>query len=207
MNIKDLRPIIEATYKNNPSAYKRGGDVELLDFHIKAMQSLRDKNKIHYTDFNLTDLEALSIVILEGFGSRLIQESLYNPYKSNDLTKILVQNLDEALRKTPKNTHPLLYANDGYMRGNNRIGDVFTVQGFFTTSKDDFDNAHSIKWIIEPLPEAQTKAHEIYRIYNHGEDCPYPEYQVEFERKTKFEVIDIRKQNEYDVIYVRELPS
>ena len=101
--------------------------------------------------------------------------------------------MDKALRKVPKNTHPVLYANDGFMRGNNRIGDIFTITGFFTTSKDDFDNAHSIKWIIEPLPEGQTKAHEIYKIYNHGEDCPYPEYQVEFERGAKFEITDIKK--------------
>ena len=207
MNIEALRPIVETTYQNTPSAYKRGGDAELLDFHIKAMQSLKDANKIHYADFNLTELEALTIVILEGFGSRLIQESLYNPQKSNNLTKILIQNLDEALKKTPKNTHRLLYANDGYMRSNNKVGDVFTVQGFFTTSKDDFDNARSIKWIIEPLPETQTKAHEIYRIYNHGEDCPYPEYQVEFERDTKFEIVDIKKKKKYNIIYLRELPS
>lgn len=40
MNIEDLRPIVETTYQNTPSAYKQGGDAELLDFHIKAMQSL-----------------------------------------------------------------------------------------------------------------------------------------------------------------------
>ena len=78
---------------------------------------------------------------------------------------------------------------------------------FFTTSIDDFDNAHSIKWIIEPLPEGQTKAYEIYKIYNHGEDCPYPEYQVEFERGTKFEITDIKKGKEYNVVHIKELPS
>ena len=159
MNIEDLQPIVETIYQHNPSAYKRGGDVELLNSHIKAMQHLKEVNKIHYKEYNLTDLEALSIVILEGFGSsRFIQEPLYNRRKSNALTEVLIQNLDKALRKVPKNTHPVLYANDGFMRGNNRIGDIFTITGFFTTSKDDFDNAHSIKWIIEPLPEGQTKA-------------------------------------------------
>ena len=39
----------------------------------------------------------------------------------------------------------------------------------------------------------QLHIHEIYKIYNHGEDCPYPEYQVEFERGTKFEITDIKK--------------
>ena len=208
MNIEDLQLIVETIYQHNPSAYKRGGDVELLNSHIKAMQHLKEVNKIHYKEYNLTDLEALSIVILEGFGSsRFIQEPLYNRRKLNALTEVLIQNLDSALRKAPKNTHPVLYANDGFMRGNNRIGDIFTVNGFFTTSIDDFDNAHSIKWIIEPLPEGQTKAHEIYKIYNHGEDCPYPEYQVEFERVTKFEITDIKKGKEYNVVHIKELPS
>ena len=191
MNIEDLQLIVETIYQHNPSAYKRGGDVELLNSHIKAMQHLKEVNKIHYKEYNLTDLEALSIV----------------RRKLNALTEVLIQNLDSALRKAPKNTHPVLYANDGFMRGNNRIGDIFTVNGFFTTSIDDFDNAHSIKWIIEPLPEGQTKAHEIYKIYNHGEDCPYPEYQVEFERGTKFEITDIKKGKEYNVVHIKELPS
>ena len=208
MNIEYLQLIVETIYQHNPSAYKRGGDVELLNSHIQAMQHLKEVNKIHYKEYNLTDLEALSIVILEGFGSsRFIQEPLYNRRKLNALTEVLIQNLDSALRKAPKNTHPVLYANDGFMRGNNRIGDIFTVNGFFTTSIDDFDNAHSIKWIIEPLPEGQTKAYEIYKIYNHGEDCPYPEYQVEFERGTKFEITDIKKGKEYNVVHIKELPS
>ena len=98
MNIEDLQLIVDTIYQHNPSAYKRGGDVELLNFHIKAMQHLKEVNKIHYKEYNLTDLEALSIVILEGFGSsRFIQEPLYNRRKLNALTEVLIQNLDSAL--------------------------------------------------------------------------------------------------------------
>ena len=46
-----------------------------------------------------------------------------------------------------------------------------------------------------------------YIKYNHGEDCPYPEYQVEFERGTKFEITDIKKGKEYNVVHIKELPS
>ena len=34
----------------------------MLNSHIKAMQHLKEVNKIHYKEYNLTDLEALSIV-------------------------------------------------------------------------------------------------------------------------------------------------
>ena len=93
MNIEDLQLIVETIYQHNPSAYKRGGDVELLNSHIKAMQHLKEVNKIHYKEYNLTDLEALSIVILEGFGSsRFIQEPLYNRRKLKALTEVLIHN-------------------------------------------------------------------------------------------------------------------
>ena len=46
MNIEDLQLIVETIYQHNPSAYKRGGDVELLNSHIKAMQHLKEVNKI-----------------------------------------------------------------------------------------------------------------------------------------------------------------
>ena len=51
MNIEDLQLIVETIYQHNPSAYKRGGDVELLNSHIKAMQHLKEVNKI--AEFNL----------------------------------------------------------------------------------------------------------------------------------------------------------
>lgn len=207
MEIIDLQQIAESIYHNIPAAYQRGGDVYLLNLHIKAMQNLKETNKIHYINPLLTDLEILSIVILEGFGSsQLIQSSLYHPQQSNELKEILVDNLDSALKKTPQNTHTTLFANDGFQREDNKVGDTFTIQGYFTTSKEDFDNAQFVKWIIEPLSQNQTKAHEIYQIYNHGENCPYPEYQVEFERGTSFVITDIRKQGDYDIIYIKELP-
>ena len=44
----------------------------MLNSHIKAMQHLKEVNKIHYKEYNLTDLEALSIVILVSFKNRCI---------------------------------------------------------------------------------------------------------------------------------------
>ena len=207
MNITELQQIGKEVYKNNPFAYQQKGDMELLEWHIKTMDSLIKAGRIHYINPTLTEAEILSIVILEGFGSsQLIQAPLYDPKKSNALKKALIENLDSALQKVPANTHSILFTNDGYLRCDNKIGDVFTVTGFLTSSKDDFDNATQIKWVIKPLPQNKTKAHEIYRIYNHGDTCPFPEWQVEFERGTRFRIIDIRKENGYDIIHIEELP-
>ncbi len=207
MEIKELQQIGEEVYKNKPSAYQHKGDMELLEWHIEAMNNLIKAGRIHYINPTLTDAEILSIVILEGFGSsQLIQTPLYDPTKLNALKKALIENLDSALKKVPANTHSVLYANDGYLRYDYKVGDIFTVMGFFTSSKDDFDNATQIKWVIKPLPQSKTKAHEIYRIYNHGDNLPFPEWQVEFERGTRFKITDIKKENGYDVIHIEELP-
>lgn len=206
MDIIELQQIGKEVYKDKPSAYQHKGDMELLEWHIKAMNDLIKAGRIHYIDPTLTETEILSIVILEGFGSQLIQTSLYDPSKSNALMEALIESLDNALMKTPANTHSVLYANDGYIRYDNKIGDIFTVIGYLTTSKDDFDNATQTKWIIKPLPQDKTKAHEIYHIYNHGDTCPYPEWQVEFERGTSFKIADIKKGKGYDIVYIEELP-
>lgn len=207
MNISELQQIGKEVYKDKPSAYQHKGDMELLEWHIKAMDSLTKAGKVHCIDSALTETEILSIVILEGFGSsQLIQSPLYDPAKSNALNKALIENLDSALKKIPANAHSVLYANDGFFRYDNKIGDTFTIKGYFTTSKDDFDNANQTKWIVKPLPQDKTKAHEIYRIYNHGDTCPYPEWQVEFERGTSFKITDIKKGKKYDIVYIEELP-
>ena len=181
--------------------------MELLEWHIKTMDNLIKAGRIHYIDPTLTEAEILSIIILEIRGSsQLIQAPLYDPTKSNALKKALIGNLDSALQKVPANTHSVLYANDGYIRCDNKIDDIFTVTGYLTTSTDDFDNATQTKWIIKPLPQDKTRAHEIYRIYNHGDTCPYPEWQVEFERGTSFIITDIKKGNGHDIVYIEELP-
>ena len=65
-----------------------------------------------------------------------------------------------------------------------------------------FDNAHSIKWIITPLSSEATKAHEIYRLYNHGSNCPYPEYQIEFERGATFVITAIENGDNFKTIHM-----
>lgn len=100
MNISELQQIGKEVYKDKPPAYQHKGDMELLEWHIKAMDRLTKAGRIHYIDSALTETEILSIVILEGFGSsQLIQSPLYDPTKSNALNKALIENLDSALKK------------------------------------------------------------------------------------------------------------
>ena len=86
------------------------------------------------------------------------------------------------------------------------IGEEFTIDGYWTTSKDDFDNTKNIKWIITPLPHKDTKAHNIYEVYNHGATAnSIGEFQVEFERGAKFKVNKIIKCTNFTEVHVSEI--
>lgn len=207
MSLDELVNIAEKVYAKDDSNRRIDGSLDLFKKHVSAMRNLQQAGRIHQTEPVLSEIEILSIVILEGFGSsQFIQGAAFDSNKSTALTSALISSLDSALLKIPKCQHQLLYANDGFERYKNKVGDIFTVQGYLTTSTDDYDNAHSIKWVVTPLAPNCTRAHEIYRVYNHGDDCPYPENQVEFRRATPFEITKIEEGDSYDTVYIRELP-
>ena len=45
----------------------------------------------------------------------------------------------------------------------------------------------------------------IYMVYNKGYNLPYLEWQVEFERNTKFIVNEIKPKENYTKVYISEL--
>jgi hypothetical protein len=179
-------------------------EFELLLKHIQVMDNLLDKGVIH-NEYELDEVEVLTLVLLEGFGFDMIQKPAFNHNLLNEFNKILIEYLDSALKKIPITSHKVLYRQDDYQNKVPKIGEVISFTGFLTTSKDDFDNTYNVKWIITPLSNKTTKAHDIYIIYNHGYDVPYPEYQVEFERGTKFKVTKVIDKGIYSEVSITEL--
>lgn len=59
--------------------------------------------------------------------------------------------------------------------------------------------------MITPLSNGLTKVHDIYVVYNKGYNLPYPEWQVEFERNTRFVVNQIEPKENYTKVYISEL--
>lgn len=206
MRIEELIAAAEQYYGNDREANERNSPLWLIKTHAEI--ALRNYNNIpEVALYELTEVELLCIIMLEGFASHLIQDAALNSATINEVTSILIDALDSALIKIPQNTESILYRNDDVNNQDYVVGQQIIFNVYFTTSKDDFDNALYIKWIITPLDSNNTKAHEIYRVYNHGANLQYPENQIEFERRTSFEVTAIEETESIRIIHIKEIQS
>ena len=198
MNIETLIDIAIGIYT------KESPEVKDLLIHIEAMNDLIAKGTVH-NDFGLNEIEILALIMLEEFAYKSIQQAAFNDIYLNDYNKILINSLDNALLKIPRTSHDTLYRQDRDYYKIPENGEILKFKGFFTTSKDDFDNTYNIKWVIKPFPNGLTKAHDIYLVYNKGYNLPYPEWQVEFERNTKFIVTKVVPKDNFTEVYISEL--
>lgn len=198
MNIEELKDIAVGIYVGESP------EVKDLLIHIEVMNNLVAKGTVH-NDFGLNDIEILALIMLEEFAYNTIQQPAFNDECINDFNEILINSLDNALLKIPRTFHNTLYRQDKYYYKVPKAGEILKFKGFFTTSKDDYDNTYNIKWVITPLSNGLTKAHDIYMVYNKGYNLPYPEWQVEFERNTKFIVNKIETMENYTKVYISEL--
>ena len=198
MSIEELIDIAVGIYT------KESPEVKDLLIHIEAMNDLIAKGAVH-NNFGLNEIEILALIMLEEFAYKTIQQPAFNDIYLNDYNKILINSLDNALLKIPRTSHNTLYRQDRDYYKIPENGEILKFKGFFTTSKDDFDNTYIIKWVIKPLPNGLTKAHDIYLVYNKGYNLPYPEWQVEFERNTKFIVTKVVPKDNFTEVYISEL--
>lgn len=198
MSIEELKDVAIRVCGGESSA------VKMLIEHIESMNSLIAAEAIH-NNYGLNDIEILSLIMLEGFACTIIQQPAFNDRYLNEFNKILIDSLDKALLKIPKTSHDRLYRQDNFYHEVPQTREILKFNGFLTTSKDDFDNTYNIKWIIKPLSNELTKAHNIYNVYNHGYNCPYPEWQVEFERNTKFIVNEVVEKENKTEVFISEL--
>ena len=198
MSIEELIDIAVGIYA------KESSEIKDLLMHIEAMNNLVAKGVIH-NDYELNEIEILALIMLEEFAYNTIQQPAFNDGYLNDYNEILINSLENALLNIPRTFHKTLYRQEKYYYKVPKVGEILKFKGFFTTSKDDYDNTYNIKWVITPLSNGLTKAHDIYVVYNKGYNLPYPEWQVEFERNTRFVVNQIEPKENYTKVYISEL--
>lgn len=107
--------------------------------------------------------------------------------------------LDSVIRKAPKCVSKTLYRflND-FDKRDFRIGEIYIPRHSLTTTTEDWGK-DTDKYIITPLSTEKTKAHSLYQIYNHGNET-----QVNFERGTQFRIVDITKESNRRIIFLKE---
>lgn len=119
-----------------------------------------------------------------------------------EVVKEMQEVLDSAIRKAPKCECKTLYRflND-FDRRNLHIGEVYTPTHSLTTTTEDWGK-DSDMYIIAPVSNGNTRAHSLFELYNHGDET-----QVNFERGTKFKVVDIKDINNRTIIFLNEIES
>lgn len=107
--------------------------------------------------------------------------------------------LDSAIRKAPKCNNITLYRflND-FDKRDFQIGEIFTPSHSLTTTTEDWGKDTDM-YLITSLPTERTKAHSLYKIYNHGNET-----QVNFERESQFRIVDIKRENNRWIIFLNE---
>lgn len=206
MKIQEFISIAEEFYGNDKQANEQNSDLWFIKYYAGTALDYYYK-KLEVAKYGLTQVELLSIIMMIGKAFNTIQVPAFNPNRVNAVTLILINALDSALIKIPKTNEKLLYRyeNDYEYETIRNIGQHVTIKGYFTTSIDYLYEAKYIKWVITPLDFKLTKAHEIYRVYNHGPGAAYPELQIEFERGLTFEVTAIEESESIRIIHISEI--
>jgi hypothetical protein len=187
--------MIDADF-NNPEYFLKSGKIQ---WYYNTMK----ENIGNEGNFELTEAERVVLRMFYGDMSHIFRDDYYQ----NDVPEIaqeLFKVLNSVVSKAPQNKSSLLYR--FCVREDNvdlKKGDVFTVPHNLTCTEENWNQSdRKHMYIIEPLKEGMTKAHNVYKIFEHG-----LEHQVNFTRKTSFEITKvIIQKNGLKKIYMKELP-
>lgn len=176
----------------------------ISNFSFSVLEKVFIEKQDVVKKYGVTKCELYVLLLLEGFHADIIQNISSETKEFSDKCRFY---LNRLLMKTPPTKSDVLYRQEESCRVDFKMmkdcmntGVPYVHPCYMTTSTDDFDNK-DCKFIITPLKNGKTKAHDIYLIYNHGEQCPYPENQVEFELDTKFMIDKI----ENSTVFMHEI--
>lgn len=192
--------------------YPKQDDKGITNFNSVVLDNVYPKKIDILDNYGVTKCELFALIMMEGFFSECIQRPLVFGLKPNSFIKRCIYYFDSLLSKTPKTSSVVLYRQDHfnsveYYKDLKNKRKHYICASFLTASTDDYDNSRSVKLVIRPKLGCKTKAHDIYRIMNHGEDIKeaIPENQVNFERNTEIEITGIDEKPNIPVVYLNEI--
>lgn len=217
--IKDIQYFLDkeneyiSTHKNDGKIIEDGTGIIDADFHNPEYFLKKGKIQWYYNsmkeyigneeNFKLTEAERVILRMFYGDVSRFFRDDYYYgnvPEVAEELFKVL----NSVVLKAPQNKSPLLYR---FCVSEDKVdfkqGDKFTVPHCLTCTEDDWKQEDEKNvYIIEPLKDGSTKAHNLHAICNHGD-----EKQVNFTRGTSFKITKvITQKNGLKSIHMIELP-
>lgn len=150
-----------------------------------------------------TDSELLMLLAYEGFMSEYFRDDYWGTREIPEIVREMQKCLYSIIEKAPVFEGGTLYRFCVYEDSVDfEIGQKVNFSYSLATTTDNW-NQNKNRYIIQTLPNKQTKAHCIYRIHNHGN-----ENQVNFLPNTSFIVTDIQEciceENVYKHIYMKE---
>lgn len=148
--------------------------------------------------FQLTDAERVMLKMLYCRHSDLFRDDYY--YEGiPEVVQNMFDTLDSVVAKAPLNSNPLLYrfCHD-HDNVNFQVGEIVKFPHSLTCTNFDWhqDDEKNV-YLVTPLSNGRTRAHNLFEIYEHGD-----EKQVNFLRDTSFEVTLIEKREGSDLVKV-----
>lgn len=130
----------------------------------------------------------------------------YDKANMPEVITAMFEGLNNLVQKAPQNKDSILYRFCCYEEPKNfKVGEVVTFPYNLTCTNNNW-NQGDLKnvYVIIPLPNGETKAHNLFEIYNHA-----GENQVDFLRGTTFKVTKVEntKGSKYKKYYLTELKS
>lgn len=146
------------------------------------------------TRYNITDTEELMLFFMIHQYSRYFR---YNGEQNKDSYPEVIQRMrqhwEAFLHKIPNCDASVLYRYcNTFDNTDLQKGDMWVCPFSLTAREEEWPlNPSEDIYEIHLLPNNLTRAKAVWKIYNHGEDCDNPEYQVNFLSNTKFHIDDV----------------
>lgn len=152
--------------------------------------------------FGLTDAQKVCLMMFHAKNSVLFRDYYYEGV--SEVVQNLFDTLDSVVGLAPQNTYETLYRFCvDHDRSNMEVGEVVTFPHNLTCTNYDWEQGgYKNVYIITPLRDGTTKAHNLFEIYKHGD-----EMQVDFMRGTSFVVTRVEETEgtDFKKIYMQEI--
>ena len=216
--IKDIQYFLDkeneyiSTHKNDGKIIEDGTGIIDADSHNPEYFLKRGKIQCYYNsmkeyigneeNFKLTEAERVILRMFYGDVSCFFRDDYYHP-SVPEIAEELFKVLNSVVLKAPQSkSSPLYRSCVREDRIDFKQEDIFTVPHNLTCTDKSWKRADTKNvYIIEPLKDGKTKAHNVYEIYNRT-----GEYQVNFTRGTSFKITKVIKKDGLKLIYMKELP-